>query len=121
MTYQDRDGERCFGYLLGFLGHGIFEPTFGKLKVSSREAKAHNQLLSQGEIAGLDQNCAVAMGGRYYTKRKNGHTIVTTWLGEEVSRDVQVNGNVITFNRNGMTFRGRLRQHEDCFHFKRIR
>ena len=121
MTYQDQDRERCFGYLLGFSGHGIFEPTFGKLKVSSREAKTHNELLSQGEIAGLDQNCVVGMGGRFYTKRKNDHTIVTTWLGEEVSRDVQVNGNVITFNRNGMTFRGRLRPDEDCFHFKRIR
>ena len=121
MTYQDQGRDRCFGYLLGFPGHGIFEPTFGKLKVSSREAKAHNELLSQGEIAGLDQNCAVGMGGRFYTKRKNDHTIVTTWLGEEVSRDVQVNGNVITFNRNGMTFRGRLRQDEDCFYLKRIR
>ena len=121
MTYHDDGRERCFGYLLGFPGHGVFEPTFGKLKVSSREAKAHNELLSQGEIAGLDQNCAVGMGGMFYTKRKNGHASITTWLGEEVSRDVQVNGNVITFNRNGMTFRGRLRQDEDCFYFKRIR
>ena len=121
MTYQDRDGERCFGYLLGFLGHGIFEPTFGKLDVSSEEAKTHNELLSRGEIAGLDKNCAVAMGGRFYTRKQDGRTVVRTWLGEEVSRDVQVNSNVITFNRKGMTFRGRLRPDEDCFHFKRSR
>jgi len=50
MTYQDQGRERCFGYLLGFPGHGIFEPTFGKLEVSSREAKTHNELLSQGEL-----------------------------------------------------------------------
>jgi len=61
------------------------------------------------------------MGGTFYAKKKNGHASITTWLGEEVSRDVQVIGNIITFNRNGMTFRGRLRQDEDCFHFKRIR
>ena len=121
MTYQDQGRDRCFGYLLGFPGHGVFEPTFGKLDVSSAEAKTHNELLSKGELAGLDQNCAVGMGGMFYTKRKNGHASITTWLGEEVSRDVQVNGNVITFNRNGMTFRGRLRPDEDCFHFKRIR
>ena len=121
MTYADDGREHCFGYLLGFPGHGIFEPTFGRLKVSTREAKTHNELLSQGEIAGLNQNCAVGMGGMFYTRKQDGRTIVTTWLGEEVSRDVQVNGNVITFNRNGMTFRGRLRQHEDCFYFKRIR
>lgn len=121
MTHADDGGERCFGYLLGFLGHGIFEPTFGKFDVSSKEAKTHNELLSQGEIAGLDQNCAVGMGGMFYTKRKNGHASIKTWLGEEVSRDVQVNGNVITFNRKGMTFRGTLRQEEDWFHFKRIR
>ena len=107
--------------MLGFPGHGIFEPTFGKLNVSSREAKTHNELLSQGEIAGLDQNCAVGLGGRFYTRKQDGRTVVRTWLGEEVSRDVQVNGNVITFNRKGMTFRGKLRQEEDCFHFKRIR
>jgi len=121
MTYQDHGRDRCFGYLLGFPGHGIFEPTFGKLEVSSQEAKAHNELLSQGEIAGLDHNCAVGMGGMFYTKRENGHATITTWLGEEVSRDVEVNGNVVTFNRKGMTFRGRLRPDEDCFHFKRIR
>jgi len=120
MSYRDKGRERCFGYLFEFAGHGIFEPTFGKIDVSSQEAKTHNELLSQGEIAGLDQNCAVGMGGMFYTRKQDGRTIVTTWLGEEVSRDIQVNGNVITFNRNGMTFRGRLRRDEDCFHFKRI-
>jgi len=121
MTHADDGRERCFGYLLGFPGHGIFEPTFGKLEVSSQEAKTHNELLSKGEIIGLDQNCAFGMCGSFYAKRKDGHTIVTTWLGEEVSRDVQVRGNVITFNRKGMMFRGRLHQDGDWFHFKRIR
>ena len=42
-------------------------------------------------------------------------------LGEEVSREVQIRGSVLTFSRNGMTFRGRLRRDDDCFCFKRIR
>ena len=120
MTYRDHGGERCVGYLLDFPGHGVFEPTFGKLAVSAEEARTHNQLLSRAEIEGLDQNCAVGLGGMFYTKRPEGHTVVATWLGEEVSRHVQVRGNILPFTRKGMTFRGRLRRDQDCFCFRRI-
>ena len=68
LTYQDEGRERCLGYLFEFPGHGIFEPTFGKLEVTSEEAKTHNQLLSQGEIEGLDKHCGVGMGGMFYTQ-----------------------------------------------------
>lgn len=120
LTYQENGTERCFGYLFGFPGHGVFEPTFGKLDVSPTEAKTHNQLLSQAEIDGLDQNCAVGLGGCFYTKKAEGRTIVATWLGQQVSQDVRVKSSVITFMRKGMTMRGRLRREEDCFYFKRI-
>ena len=120
MTWQDNGQERCLGYLFEFPGHGIFEPNFGKLEVTSGEAARHNRLLSQGEIQGLDNHCAVGMGGLFYTRKVDGQTCVVTWLGEEVSRNVQVHGNVITFQRKGMGFRGRLRQHEDAFAFRRI-
>ena len=120
LTYQDNGTERCFGYLFGFPGRGVFEPTFGKLDVSPEEAQTHNQLLSQAEIDGLDQNCAVGLGGRFYTKKTEGRTIVATWFGQEVSREVQVRSTVITFTRKGMTLRGRLHRAEDCFYFKRI-
>jgi hypothetical protein len=120
LTYRDNDQERCFGCLFAFPGHGIFEPNFGKLDGTSAEANIHNQLLSQAEIDGLDQNCAVGTGGLFYTRKSDGQTRVVTWLGEEVSRNVRVRGNVITFQRKGMNFRGRLRQHEDNFGFKRI-
>ena len=120
LTYNDNGTERCFGYVINFHDHGVFEPTFGKLDVSPEEAKTHNQLLSQAEIDGLDQNCAVGLGGRFYTRKPAGRAIVATWLGQEVSREVQVNRTVITFTRKGMTFRGRLRREEDCFYFKRI-
>ena len=120
MTYRDNGQERCLGYLFEFPGHGIFEPTFGKLEVTAEEAKTHNRLLSQGEIEGLNQNCAVGMGGLFYTRKVDGQTRVMTWLGEEVSRNVQVHGNVITFQRKGRGFRGRLGQQEDAFAFRRI-
>jgi hypothetical protein len=120
MTWPDHGQERCFGYLFEFPGHGIFEPNFGKLEVTSEEAKTHNRLLSQGEIEGLDNHCAVGMGGLFYTRKVDGQTRVMTWLGEEVSQNVQVHGNVITFQRKGMGFRGRLRQQEDAFAFRRI-
>ena len=121
MTYQDKGADRCFGYMFHFPGHGVFEPTFGKLEVTPEEAKTHNDLLSQAEIEGLDNNCAVGLGGMFYTRKENGHTNVATWMGEIVSREVLINGMTITFDRKGMTFRGRLRKDEDCFCFKRIR
>ncbi len=120
MTYQDDGTERCFGYLFDFPGHGVFEPTFGKLAVSPEEAKTHNQCLSQGEIEGLDKNCTVGLGGMFYTRKDTGHTSVVTWLGQEVSREVQVRSRVLTFTRKDMTFRGRLHREEDCFCFKRV-
>jgi len=61
------------------------------------------------------------MGGMFYAKKENGQTIVATWLGEVISRDVRVQGNIMTFQRKGMTFRGRLCNNQDCFGFKRIR
>jgi len=120
LTYRDNGTERCFGYLFEFPGHGIYEPTFGKLEVTSEEAKTHNALLSQAEINGLDQNCAVGMGGMFYTRTTGSRKIVVTWLGDEVSQDVCIKGSVLTFQRKGMTFRGRLRGNADCFAFRRI-
>ena len=119
LTYQDDGRERCFGYLFECQGHGIYEPTFGKLEVTSEEAKTHNRLLSQAEIQGLDHHCAVGLGGIFYTRQQQGRTSVVTWLGEEVSRETRVKGSILTFQRKGMTFRGRLGQ-SDCFAFKRI-
>ncbi len=121
LTYRDHGRERCFGYLFEFPGHGIFEPTFGKLAVNAEEVKTHNRLLSQGEIEGLDQHCGVGGGGTFYTRRTESQTIVVTWLGQEVSREVRVKGSVLTFRRKGMTFRGRLRREQDAFAFRRIR
>ncbi len=120
MMYLGNRIERCFGYMFDYPGHGIYEPTFGKLNVSAEEARTHNQRLSRGEMEGLDKNCTVGLGGMFYVRKIDGRTIIATWLGEEVSREVQVRNRVITFTRNGMSFRGRVRLEEDCFSFKRI-
>ena len=120
LTFRDEGGQRCFGYLIEFPGHGIFEPTFGQLDVTPEETRTHNQLLSRGEIEGLDTRCAIGMGGMFYHRKNDGRATVVTWLGEEVSRDVTVNGQVLTFQRKGMSFRGRLRRDQDAFSFKRV-
>ena len=120
LTYQDDGGERCFGYLFEFPGHGVFEPTFGKLEVTPGETQTHNQSLSRAEIEGLDARCAVGMGGMFYLRKTGQQTVVVTWLGEEVSQDVHINGPMLTFRRKAMTFRGRLRRDQDAFGFKRI-
>lgn len=120
LTYQDNGHERCFGYLFECPEHGIYEPTFGKLDVTSEESRTHNRLLSQADIEGLDNHCAVGMGGMFYTKNVDSRTLVVTWVGAEVSRDVRLRGEVLTFKRREMTFRGRLLRNKDCFRFKRI-
>jgi hypothetical protein len=121
MTFRDGEIDRCLGYLMEFPGDGIYEPNFGKLDVSSEDANTHNQCLSQGEIAGLDQNCEVGMGGLFYVGKTNGQTRVVTWLNQEVSRDVRIHGAVLTFGRNGRQFRGRLQKDDDSFAFRRVR
>lgn len=120
MTYHDKNTERCFGYMFHFPRHGVFEPTFGRLEVTPEEAQTHNRLLSHAEVKGLDENCAVGMGGMFYTKKESGHSIVVTWLGDVVSREVRISGQVLSFKRKGMTFRGILRRDEDAFFFNRI-
>ncbi len=120
MTYREGDSERCLGYLVHFASRGVFEAVFGRLEVSVEEAQKHNRLLSQGEIDGLDQHCAVGMGGTFYCCQDNGHCLVITWLGQVVSREVRLVNQIITFVRQGRTFRGRLRPGRDCFSFKRI-
>jgi hypothetical protein len=100
--------------LFNFREHGVFSPD-GKIDVSVEDADKHNQLLSQAEIAGLDQNCQVGQGGTFY----NIHGYVGTFTGTTVAT-AQIRGNSITFYRNGKTFRGRLQKDADCFNFKRI-
>ena len=113
--FLDARSNTVLGYLFEFSGRGVFSPD-GKVGVTGEEATAHNKLLSQGEILGLDQNCQIGQCGTFYYRAGS----VVTWLGELVSDHVTVRGQVITFRLAGKAFRGRLYKDAECFHFRRI-
>lgn len=106
---------QCLGYLFNFQGHGVFSPD-GKVNVTSEQVDSHNAALSEAEINGLDKCCQVGQCGTFYYIKGN----VQTFVGAVVSNQVEVNGKVIIFHRNGKTYRGRLQKDADCFNFKRI-
>lgn len=116
ITYKDREDEQCLGNLLYFEGHGVFEPNFGKIDITTEEAEAHNKALDEAMIKGLDENCEIGQGGFFY----HTDTQIRTFTGLVVSEDVDFRGKVIIFRRNGMTFRGVVSKDADCFDFRRI-
>lgn len=118
--YRDpeTDQDTWLGFLLILPDKGPYDATFGRVSLSAEQAERHNDLLSAGQILGLDENCAIGQGGTFYLN--NERTAVRTWIGAEVSRDLTWRGQVLTFRRQGKTFRGRVRKGEDVFHFTRI-
>jgi hypothetical protein len=117
--WVDEDTGACVGYLFDFTGKGVFSPD-GKVEISPEDANKHNELLAQGEIKGLDENCAIGQRGTFYYNSTKG---VHTWTGVEVAPRVncRVVGKSITFTRNGKTYRGRLQKDADCFNFRRTK
>ena len=114
------EGGRCVGYLFDFGEHGIHAPT-GRTEVTPEQMQRHNELLSQGEILGLEQNCEVGMYGTFFHRRNaDGTHTVHTWIGTRVDDWCRVSGMSITFRRKGRVFRGRLSKHADAFNFRRI-
>ena len=112
----DTNSNRCIGYLIDFSGRGIYSP-IGKVEITEETAKRHNELLSEAELAGLDNNCQIGQCGTFYFIGKQ----VTTFMGLIVSTNIRLVGNTITFTRNGKTFRGKLQKDADCFNFRRIK
>jgi hypothetical protein len=116
LVIDQPDGKaQCVGCLFDFTGHGIFSPD-GKVEISKDEADIHNRLLAEGEIDGLDQNCAIGQGGTFYWSPARG---VTTWTGVKVA-DYTINGRSLTFRRAGKVYRGRIQKDADCFNFRRV-
>ena len=133
---------RAMGYICGFTGHGFFAPGNGKVEILKDDADRHNELLAQGELKGLDDNCQIGQWGTFYfageyQKDSKNHTIsvsspkFTTWAGVVVSTNISLRGTwpkwyerrsgpSMTFRRNGKVYRGRLMKNADCFNFKRI-
>lgn len=121
ITYKDSTGQdRCLGYLFDFTGHGVYDPTIGKVDLSQSDMIAHNAALDSAMLQGLDDNCAVGMRGTFYLTKRDGRVTVTTWSGTLVSDNVTVNGKQITFRRNGHIFAGRAQKNADCFNFRRV-
>jgi hypothetical protein len=112
------DGNVCLGYLMPFEGRGVYDATFGKVDVTPEEANTHNQLLSDGEINGLDENCKVGMSGSFYYIKGKVQTFIGTVVADGPS--VHATAKSILFERLGKKFRGRLRSSEDYFTFTRI-
>ena len=104
---------------MNFEGHGVYEPTLGRVDVTPQEADAHNTALSRAEIDGLDNNCRVGMGGAFYLGASGGKSIIRTFIGDLVAEDVTARGRGVTFRRKGMTFKGRRRD-DDLLFFKRV-
>lgn len=107
------------GFLMNFEGHGVHDASRGRVPVSVGDARKHNDLISKGEIRGLDA-CLVGQYGTLYLTEKEGRKRVTTWLGDLVTEHIILHGSSITFYRNGKSFRGRLRKDSESFNFKRI-
>lgn len=115
ITYTDAGRECCLGDLIALQG-GVFDPYFGRVDVTPEEAEAHNRLLDEARLKGLDEKCEVGQSGYFYFT--NG--CVKTFLGTLVTTQVTVKGSVITFWRKGKTFRGRLRRDSEDFNFRRV-
>jgi hypothetical protein len=119
ITVGDGDRGHCLGYLFAFDGHGIYSPD-GKVEVSKEDADTHNRLLSEAEIAGLDNHCEAGQYGALYIGVIDGRTAIKTFIGTCVTTDVTIKGQTVTFRRHGKVYRGRKSNEHDLLNFRRI-
>ncbi len=112
------DENQCLGYLIHFKGHGVYDAEIGQVEVSPEEADEHNKLLDKMLLEGLDNNCEVGQCGSFYFNRELRE--VKTFLGELVSDIVRLAGSIVTFERGGKVFRGRLSEDSDLLNFRRV-
>jgi hypothetical protein len=122
ITYADADGnERCLGDLFHSAEHGTYDPTLGLVDVTKADAETHNKLLDAARLEGLDERCGVGQRGYAYLSKDEatGEHQITTFSGTVVTKDVTVNGKIVTFRRKGKVLRGRL-QEGGCLNFRRI-
>lgn len=112
--------NQCLGDLMHFDGRGTYCAVHGLVPVTNEQADIHNKCLDEAKLKGMDDNCQIGQGSyAYYTKPLQ----VTTFIGTIVANggsDVTVNGQSITFRRNGKTYRGRLSKEHDSFNFRRV-
>lgn len=112
------DKNQCLGYLVHFKGHGIYDAEIGRVEITPEEAEQHNKLLDKMLVDGLDNSCEVGQYGSFYFNRELKQ--VRTFLGELVSDVVRLAGSMVTFERGGKVFRGRITKDHDLFNFRRV-
>ena len=118
ITFGDEDHETCLGYLIHFKGKGVYDAEYGKVEVTPEQADAHNTLLDEALLKGLD-SCEIGQRGMFYVDKNN---VVKTWTGRLVSDDTVVKDGYLTFRRAGKKFKGKLRRSDDnLFNFRRVR
>lgn len=121
---SDGSGKRqCLGDLMHFEGHGVYDPTYGKVPVTPEDAKAHNAALDQARMAGLE-HCKIGQGDIAYWKADPPSLV--TFSGTPFShRTTTVAGNTVYFERtmkNGdvWRFRATKRRGSDMYTFVRV-
>lgn len=116
----------CAGYLFFHDGQA-FDPDGLIEGVKTKdEVDAHNKILSQMEIEGLDNNCKVGQGGMFYFSRTNSNADkVCTWIGTVVGLPSSIvpyrGGFKVKFTRKGKTLEGVVKKGECCGFFKCIK
>ena len=108
----------CLGPLFAFSSGNIFDATYGKVPITKEESEAHNKAFDKAIVEGLDENCQIGQIGTFYYN--DTEKTVKTFNGTLVSSNVRRSGPVVTFFRNGKTFRGRVQKDAECINFKRI-
>lgn len=128
LTFDDSGAQRCLGYLMHFNGHGVYEPSLGRVDVTPEQAEVHNKLLDEAVLKGLDESCEVGQGTSFYLQATDskgrpacGQAVVKTFIGTVVSADVRMVGKSVTFNRKGKVFRGRTQKDADLVNFRRVK
>ena len=110
--------DQLLGHLLDCKEHGVYEPTYGRVPIDPQYVDAHNAALDKAMVEGLD-GCQIKQGGSFYLNAMS--QAVKTFTGILVSDDVNISSNVVTFRRNGKTFRGRYKREGELFNFRRIK
>lgn len=119
--------QACAGYLFLFEGKAFDPEGLIKGVTTQEEVDAHNKVLSQMEIDGLDKYCKVGQGWTFYVKgsdERKAPTHVTTWIGDPIATLTAERYRLtwkLTFVRKGKTMEGVLKKGECCVHFTCIK
>jgi hypothetical protein len=93
-----------FDYLEYMHPHGWYDAALGKLPISKEEGEIHNATLSQVQIDALDRFEIGDKTKFYYAPPDT----LVTYVGEQVTQAALVKVGILTFERNGRKFQGKL-------------